>query len=142
TRLVQNRLHRFGYHMIRLGPAAVGGDPYRDLASLTTNPRPMIFDVGANLGQTIRKLREVMPGGTIHSFEPGPSTFAKLEENCSGLAEVHLHHGGLGATTGELTFHENELSELSSFLPLGAEGWGNVVRQVSVPVDTLDSFCA
>ena len=137
----QNRLHRWGYHVIRLGPNALGGNAYHDLATLTRNPDPIVFDIGANCGQTVRKLRQILPHATIHSFEPSPRTFAKLQESCQGMRGVNLWNTGMGSAVGELTFHENELSELSSFLPLGEEGWGKVERKVSVPVDTVDHFC-
>lgn len=138
---VQRRLHRWGYHIIRLGPQALGGDPYHDLATLVRQPRPLVFDVGANLGQTVRKLQKVLPQATIHSFEPGPGTYARLQENCRNLPGVELWNVGLGSHPGELKFYENSQSELSSFLPLGPEGWGQVEREVTVAVDTIDHFC-
>jgi FkbM family methyltransferase len=138
---VQRRLHRWGYHIIRLGPDALGGDPYQDLANLSRPARPLVFDVGANLGQTVGKLRKVLPEATIHSFEPGPGTFAQLQKNCRDLPGVTLWNMGLGSQPGELKFYENSQSELSSFLPLGPEGWGEVQREVTVSVDTIDHFC-
>ena len=31
---------------------------------------PIIFDVGANKGQSIRRFKNIFPKSTIHSFEP------------------------------------------------------------------------
>ncbi len=34
-----------------------GGDPFRDMRQLTPATRPVIFDVGANIGQTVQHFR-------------------------------------------------------------------------------------
>lgn len=139
--LIQSRLNRHGYHVIRLGTESVGGDPYRDFAHLTQTGHPVVFDVGANEGQTVRKFRQVFPTCTVYSFEPSPTTFATLQANSRHFADVHVWNCGMGSAPGVLRFFENEQSELSSFLPLGAEGWGAVVDDIEVPVDTVDNFC-
>jgi hypothetical protein len=50
-------------------------DPFEDMGRFVTLPNPILFDVGANLGQTIDNFRRHFKRSTIHSFEPSPSTF-------------------------------------------------------------------
>lgn len=42
---------------------------------------PLIVDVGANTGQSIKRFKSVWPTSVIHAFEPNPSTFQQLSEN-------------------------------------------------------------
>ena len=41
---------------------------------------PIIFDVGANKGQSIRRFKNIFPKSTIHAFEPIKEEFVKLQE--------------------------------------------------------------
>jgi hypothetical protein len=40
-------------------------DIHRFLASV---PSPIVFDVGANVGQSVKRFRELLPGSVLHSF--------------------------------------------------------------------------
>src|SRR4051812_18212186 len=61
-------IRRMGYDIRRFG---LGQDAYLDIKGLIgSNLSPVIFDVGANVGQTIDALRETFPRPTIHAFEP------------------------------------------------------------------------
>src|SRR5688572_12476187 len=48
------------------------------------NPR-VIFDVGANIGQTSTRLRSALKDSEIYAFEPVGSTYDELVRNVSGL---------------------------------------------------------
>lgn len=98
---------------------------------------PTIFDVGANIGQTIDDVLAVYPGATVHSFEPG-AVFHQLSTTHSKLA--HLNNAALGAQVGTLPFYENTQAVMSSFLKLDT-GWGEQKKATPVPVDTLDRYC-
>jgi FkbM family methyltransferase len=102
---------------------------------------PLVLDVGANVGQSIRSFLSIFPGATIHSFEPSPAVFAALKENASRLRNVHLWNCALGSKTGELTLLENDMSEWTSFFPPSEFGWGRVKKQTRVHVATVDEFC-
>ena len=41
---------------------------------------PLIFDVGANKGQSIRRFKKIFPKSIIHAFEPIKEEFVKLED--------------------------------------------------------------
>jgi FkbM family methyltransferase len=131
-----------GLDLIRYGRAAPGTDPFADMQRLTRAPAPVVFDVGANVGQSVRAYRAAFPASVVHSFEPGPATFEVLRASVSGLARVHLSNCALGATAGRLTFHENRLSDMSSFLPMADTGYGEVVADTEVRVCTVDDYCA
>lgn len=69
-------------------------------------PGDSFIDVGANLGMiTLMAARCVTPTGTVHSFEPNPLVFKRLQANVSNneLQQVTLHNCGLAERQSELT---------------------------------------
>ena len=52
-------------------------------------PGDVAIDAGANVGVVTAVL--AANGATVHAFEPDPTAFAKLQEACTGLPNVHLH---------------------------------------------------
>lgn len=143
--VIRRVLRALGYDLRRIAAASnniVGQNPWDDMASLVVSKYPVVFDVGANVGQTVTRMRSRFPECTLHSFEPSPTSFHRLLSNCAGLADVHLWNFALGSSRGEKRLLENFRSDMSSFLPLGDSGWGQVVKQTSVRVDTIDAFCA
>lgn len=60
----------------------------------------VVFDVGANIGQSARSFVQSWPEARIHCFEPVPSSFAKLTETARNLPQVTLHNLGFGRHSG------------------------------------------
>ena len=118
-----------------------GGDPFRDMRRLTPATRPVIFDVGANIGQTVQHFRWHFARPIIHCFEPGRNAFQKLRDQTTRIPNIVLNNIALGFESDSVVFNENTSSEMSSFLNLGPEGWGETERY-TVQVDTLDNYCA
>src|SRR5690349_1337081 len=97
-------VQRTGYdiHKIHL-PTDPGRDPYYDIGRLMGTARPIIFDVGANAGQTTSALLRVLPSASIHAFEPHPEAFQSMRRRCIGSDNVFLIDCALGAEPGEQT---------------------------------------
>jgi tRNA G46 methylase TrmB len=51
--------------------------------ALCQKKRPVIFDVGAYLGQTVAEYRRLFPEGKIYAFEPFPEHFLFLKRSFS-----------------------------------------------------------
>ncbi len=102
--------------------------------------KPVVFDVGANVGQSVESFRQAFPGSLIHSFEPSPTTYAKLRARCEGMRDVSTWNYAAGADRATLSFTENTKPDMSSFLAPGELCWGSVERVTPVQVVTLDSF--
>jgi hypothetical protein len=62
----------------------------------------VIFDIGANVGQTAKWLGNVFPEAFIHSFEPVVGTFDRLCANVRNLKRVTPHNLAIGATSGKI----------------------------------------
>lgn len=140
ARRLLSATQRFGF---RIAPhRGLGGDLDADLVELLTpTPAAVIFDVGANTGQTVHRLRSLIPNGSIHAFEPGPESFRQLAVSVRGLPAVKLIEAGVGPVDGERILLENEHSEMSSFLVPGDAAWGTIVRKTRVRMVTLDTYC-
>jgi FkbM family methyltransferase len=105
-------------------------------------PRPVVFDVGANTGQSVANFRRLLPDSTLHSFEPGRRAFQELSSSSRGLRNVHLVNAAVGSAPGRLTLIENEYTDMSSFLRPSTAAWGAVVAETEVEVTTVDGYCA
>jgi len=103
--------------------------------------RPVVLDVGANVGQMVRRVRDFMPRAWLHCFEPGPVPYRELERRYGSDSSVRLNRLALGSAEEERVLFVHESSEMSSFLPLGEHGWGNMKGEEAVSLTTVDSYC-
>ena len=139
-KLATSCFERFGLELRRL-PPAVGRDPFLYLSTVVGDvPSPVIFDVGANVGQSIARFRRAWPHAVIHAFEPGRTPFAELERVTAGAPSIHLRHTALGAAAGSREFQENAHADMSSFLDRGNGAWGAIVDRYTVPITTVDLY--
>jgi FkbM family methyltransferase len=135
---LQPVLRPLGFELLRLSERL---DLFSDIGRFLATGDLMVFDVGGNEGQSVQSFEEKLPNATIHSFEPGPGAFEKLKQ-VPKHKKTYVWNLALGSTPGQLSFHENVQSEMSSFLPLGERGWGKVGNELMVTVTTVDQFCA
>jgi FkbM family methyltransferase len=100
----------------------------------------IIFDVGANVGQTISKLKKICPQSQIHAFEPSPECFSDLLLNTSSYSGIVYNNIGLGADVKTVQFYENELNDISSFLEPTNELWGKTKSINQLKIMTLNEY--
>lgn len=137
---VKHLLRRAGID-IRFIPK-LGFDAYDDMRKLAATERPLVFDIGANRGQTIERFRNAFTQPLIHAFEPGRDTFANLERRCASIPDLHLNNVALGARAESRTFLENTRDDMSSFLEPSVDAWGEIADRYPVEVTTVDDYCA
>ena len=140
-RKVREFVRKFGIDIAKYTADTRGIDSYHDIFQIINCEKPMIFDIGANTGQTITNFREVFKNCTINSFEPSPSTFEILKKNSSKMENVQIWNTGIGSSVSTLLLNENTGSDMSSFLELGQAGWGEIKNKTEVAVTTIDQFC-
>jgi FkbM family methyltransferase len=140
-RAIRRFIQGFGYEFVRTSKTRIGVDPLMDIQRFLEGTRdPLILDVGANVGQSVDAFRKAFPSSQIHSFEPSPSTYRKLEAHCGPFPNVKTWNYGVGSSDTTLPFQENDESDMSSFLPPGELCWGKIIKTTDVPVIALDSF--
>jgi FkbM family methyltransferase len=117
----------------------MGQDIYEDISTILRTATPVIFDVGANTGQTIAEMKRCFPASTIHAFEPSPRSFDSLKRFAQSAT---LNNMALGSKPGRMILNENSVSTMTSFLPLGRDGWGSIEQLVlPVEISTVDAYC-
>lgn len=81
-------------------------------------PSPVIFDIGANEGQSIERFKSLFPSSIIHSFEPDANLFSILKKKYGRDDSVVLNNYAVGNKSELRNFNINAKSETSSFLKL------------------------
>jgi len=137
---VKQLLRRAGID-IRFIPE-IGFDAYDDIRKIVPTDRPVIFDIGANRGQTIERFRDVFARPVIHAFEPGRDTFAELQRSRAGIPDLHLNNVAVGARSESRIFLRSEPDTMSSFLEPSVDAWGEIKDRYPVEVITVDDYCA
>lgn len=117
----------------------------RAIAELLEYKSLTVFDVGANIGQSVEKYREIFPDCKLYSFEPNPSTFSILHERYNAAEGVRCEQLALGASRGTSSFYATNCPEASSLLPpeefvrKRSPNRNYDYELLEVPVDTLDN---
>lgn len=109
-----------------------------------------IFDVGSNVGSTAEYFAgKVGPSGLVHCFEPGAYAFRQLQDRMKqfSASAVHLNNVAIGDRNGttELHVYPESHSSWNSLQRRPLEKYGiqiKPVEVVSVPMNTLDFYCA
>ena len=140
-RHVRLAINALGYDIQKSHSPELGRDPFVDITKLTGSQSGLVvFDVGANVGQSIESFRNSLFLPEIHAFEPNRDIFGDLENKFAGTPGVHLNNFGLGASSGAREFIVNTTSEMSSFLEPGTDWWGEIKRRDQVGMKTIDEY--
>ena len=109
---------------------------------------PMIFDVGANIGQTAAIYRKLFPGAVIHCFEPFRPSFERLVHSVGRDTGIEAHLLALSNSSGTAKLQVNRSIDTNSLLPSDEQAsqyWGenllDTEDEVEVETATLDEFC-
>lgn len=107
------------------------------------NVRPIIFDVGANVGDYSIEVNSVFKDVELHCFEPSKETFAILEKNLKNYKNIKLHNFGLGEKNKTAILYSDEKgSGLASLYDRKLEHCGIKMNQrENVDIRSLDDFC-
>ena len=128
------------------------------IKQLIRTDSPVIFDVGANDGQTTLEFLQHFPNAKIFAFEPDPRAIAKFRSSVVA-SNVSLFEIALGAKDGLASFHMSDgvkrgREEMSvngwdksgSLLPpktvTDAWPWLQFNRKIDVQVVRLDTWAA
>lgn len=89
----------------------------------TDSPTPLILDAGGNIGMATLFFKMLYPGAIVHTFEPGPRTFALLQANirANHLSGVTAHNVALSDTDADMEFFTDAADSASMFASLRPE---------------------
>lgn len=114
---------------------------------LITLREPVIFDVGAHIGQTAKQYRRFFPKAKIYSFEPFPESYAKLTTKHHKDRRVLPQNMAVSDTSGTIVLNVNADAATNSVLAIADEGkicWGDRLKSediLEVTSVALDDFC-
>ena len=116
---------------------------------------PIIFDVGANKGQSIERFRNNFKNAKIYSFEPNPEIFKETITKYHNDKNIFLNNLALGDENCKIPLNVTVNSGNSSFYDLKKNTeWikirskqfntnpeNFITKQIEVNCITLDNFC-
>jgi FkbM family methyltransferase len=133
---------------LRMGTGGFDYDIQRLMPKVKDHPL-VLFDIGANRGQTAIAYASLYKEALIYSFEPDPDTFLELKENVMGIGDrVKLFNLALGDNESQQFLNRTASSDGSSLLPVSdvakerpAEQWTSQTDRILVNVTVLNNFC-
>jgi FkbM family methyltransferase len=134
-------LRATGYWLHKAKTLPIGTDLAVDLGQrLKLPPLKVIFDVGANVGQSVKFFRGISPGARIYAFEPVRETFEGLVQNCADDPLCVLENIALGRISDTRVIRLFEgVSELNSIDPERMNSAENA-KEETISVLTLDEY--
>jgi FkbM family methyltransferase len=146
---VQRTLNRLGYEIQR--PAhGLHGDAFEAQAALLGPARTrLVFDVGANVGQTSLRYHRMFPDAVIHAFEPFDESYDRLCRAVAGVPNIRPIRAAVADRSGSRQLRVNRTSSTNSLLDVSPGAGKSVdphlmalIGQSEVRVITLDEYSA
>lgn len=111
----------------------------KNYSQFQKDTRPVIFDVGANIGQSATWYASEFPDAEIHCFEPFESIFAMLQRSAEKCSRIIPHRIALGASKQriEVPRINDPLCQTGS---IASRQDGSEMEWIEI--DTVDSFSA
>lgn len=146
-RWVHRALRFCGYELQKRDRLALRyGEAIGQIGRLVRSPEPVIFDVGAFVGETVRGFRFLFPKARIFAFEPCADSFEKLRRSVGEDPRVTPIRAALGEARETRVLHRAAFGAASSLLAPDKEGdrtWPGLLAMEgdeAVDVTTLDEF--
>lgn len=142
-KLLRRMVERLGYRYFKIAYQPVGLDHAHDVARFLASVGNVnvVFDVGANEGQTAEHYVRAFPCAQIYSFEPFTTAYQSLVERVSRWPRVR---------TFQLAIADR--NRIARIQPVPVSGLNSLRNELSnssssssgelITISTLDSFCA
>ncbi|MEM9213307.1 MAG: FkbM family methyltransferase [Cyanobacteria bacterium P01_F01_bin.150] len=129
--LLDQRKQR-GFHLL---------NDLRYLSSKGSQPINLIFDIGANVGQSTIGYKKYFPESIIYSFEPVDATFNKLQENTKDINNVFIHNLAFSDQAGEKEIFLSKSDCINSLRnEVVNQDFSDQQKQL-IKINTVDYFC-
>ena len=97
----------------------------------SNNNNKTIFDIGANLGQSIDRFQEIYPTSNIYSFEPTPELFINLNEKYSNNKKVTIYNFAISNENNTGEFYTYKYHRINSFYATDKKSKFHLSRKIS-----------
>ena len=153
-KLVKKTINKLGFDLKRYNPQHIQLN-FDDLLKDKISNNPIIFDVGANKGQSVEKYLKIFDKPIIHSFEPIKTEFDYMYSKFRNNKNIYLNNFALGDKTEEKEFNITANTSNSTFNKINpCTEWlkksskrhnttekGYVTSTQKVNVIKLDDYC-
>lgn len=116
-KLLQKLINIFGYKVSKI-KTIEKHDLDKIIKFINNKEKSIIFDVGANKGQSIKRFKKIYKDSVIHSFEPGGIECDKIKSKYGNDKNVFINNVGVGEKKESLEFNINANTTHSSFKQL------------------------
>ena len=82
---------------------------------------PIIFDIGANDGESIERFKKIFSKFKIYSFEPDDNAFQRLKKNYHNKENIEIFDFGISNRDGNQKFYSYDHDKISSLMRLDAD---------------------
>lgn len=101
----------------------------------------VVFDVGANIGQSAIWFSETLDSPQIHAFEPLGSVYETLRRNTRGYGNIQTIHRALGEAKGVVEIPKICSNDTQVIAVLGSfEQVNDSIDKESIVVTTVDNY--
>lgn len=149
---VNKYLRKFGFeihgtgYMYKILKTTFKEDAFEKQQEILGKEASIIFDIGANRGDTVLEYRQKFPGSIIYAFEPFPDSYNIMADKIKSLPNINLIQKAAADKTGKSTLYVNNLVDTNSLLPSNVSGLSSdklVANKGTIEVDicTVDQFC-
>ena len=112
---INSVLNFFGFELIKYYPEIKHKTFDEIYKELINNNETLIFDVGANQGQSISRFNRLFSRKKIHAFEPIQNEYNKISKKYYDDNSIKINNYSLGDKQEKKEFYVNEYSGSSSF---------------------------
>jgi FkbM family methyltransferase len=152
-RWIKAAAKRLGYEIHAVEPSSIlqRADPFVAQHLLLDRlgiDAPVIFDIGANEGQTTRRYRQHFANAPIFAFEPYPASFEKLSAAFPNDSSVKVFPLAVSDQVGTATLYVNHFDPTHSLLPRPSSQrryyprYAGPKTTIEVEVTCIDTFAA
>jgi FkbM family methyltransferase len=111
----------------------------------STNPNPLILDIGAYIGLSIIYFKQLYPNSQIIAFEPNSVAFKILEENIfnNNLKDIELHNTAIHKKDGfKEMYIDNTGMDRYSVASFNKDAWNREVQsdKIEVKIERLHKY--
>ena len=140
VKLFKDYLYKKGYKINKVSKLDILNENHLIAIKKSIGNNPVLFDIGANNGQTVTKFRKVLTDSYIHSFEPSKLCFKILSETHINTENLKINNKAVGNEKGSLVFNEYSASSLNSLLKRSFTK-SSIIDNYPVEIITVDDYC-
>lgn len=114
---------------------------FKTLLKRRSHPRKVFVDIGAHLGETVRRFYREKPDACeyeMYCFEPHLETFRQLDNNVGHIPNVNLINACAGITDGMVDFYPGAVNDNEGGTMLLGKQTGGVRYDKPCQVESID----